>query len=133
MAAEIMPPSRAQDTWPLVGRLARPDMRPARTMSGIAAKGKCPARRLASRRVAPTILLAEELPDVPARRRDIARCLQGQNACETARGTVENDGGHRLHPRCYRVSSRRLQLGLIPNAARCECKHFKYFGDPDRT
>jgi hypothetical protein len=82
----------------VVGRLARPNLRPARTVSSTSAKGEGPARRLAARRIAPAILLSEELPDISARWREIARGLQGQQACETARGTVENDGWHRSWP-----------------------------------
>jgi hypothetical protein len=69
-------------------------MRPARTVRGIAAKGKRPARRLAARRITPAIMVSEELPDISARWRGIAGGLQGQEACETARGAVENDRWH---------------------------------------
>ena len=70
-------------------------MRPARTVGRIPAKAKGPARRLTTRRITPAILLSEQLADIAARWRDIARCLHGQEACEAASGTLEKNGWHR--------------------------------------
>jgi len=86
---------RAEQAWPLVGRLARPDMRPTRAMGGIAAKAERPGRRLATCRITPAIVLSEELADIAARWRDSARCLHGQEACKAGGGTLEKDGWHR--------------------------------------
>jgi len=82
---------RAQQARLVVGRLAGPDMRPARTMGGIPAQPKPPGRRLATRRITPPIVVAEELTNVAARGRGITRGLQGQKARKTARGTVRKD------------------------------------------
>jgi hypothetical protein len=62
-------------------------------MGGIPAQAKRPGRPLATGRITPAIVLAEELPDVAARWRGITRGLQGEKACEAARGTVKRIAG----------------------------------------
>src|SRR5690349_16634927 len=85
---------RSPKAW-LVGSPAGPDIGPARPVGGPAASVKGPTGGLAKLRIIHAIRIAEGLSDITARWRGIGRCLQGQEACETARCALKKDPRHR--------------------------------------